>query len=350
MHQLTSFIRQSKVVLFDKFHIHFLAFLILLSTPAHSTEPLVRWLDIEDVPLFDATILFPGRVVTDLQGNVISVIIPLKRAGRLLLLEAIIDGQIGTFILDTGSTSLVLNQTYFRNYMPINEIEASGITGSTGATHRVRVMRLQLSDMAFENLYADVTNLSHIENRRGVQVFGLFGINLIKDMEIVVDVRNNELQLHRLDKTGNRLKPPSDKIVYDITGRVDANRNMVYVQVEIGEKMLEFCLDTGAESNVLDIGLPKKVLNTVTILRRSSLQGAGSDSKEVLYGNMNDFSISGKKIGNMQVILTDLSGLSQKYGYSINGMLGYDFFEKGRIYINLTKHELGIILNREVKP
>lgn len=328
----------------------FLALLMFLSATAYPKEPLVLTADIEGLPLFTPTIIFPGRFVTNQAGEIISVTIPLKHAGRLLLLEAIIDGRIGTFILDTGATGLVLNQTYFRDYMPMDDVAAGGITGSTGKTYRVRVKKLQLSDMVFERLYADVTNLGHIENRRGVQVFGLFGMSMMKEMEMVIDVKNNELQLHRLDNKGDRLAEPAEKIVYDIRGRVDEHHNMMYVEVIIGEKTLEFCLDTGAESNVIDMSLPKKVLNTVTILRRTTLRGAGSGSREVLFGNMNDFSVGGEKLEDMQVMITNLSGLSQKYGYAIDGMLGYDFFQKGRIYINLVKHELGVVLSKEVKP
>jgi len=324
-----------------------LAVLFLFPYRTYPHEPLITTPDEDGNVLFTVNILIPGRIVTDPQGNILTVIIPLKKVGRLLLLEAIIDGQIGNFILDTGSTSLVLNQTYFRNYMPIDEVAGGGITGSTGKAYRVRVKNLKLSDFTYENLYAEVTNLGHIENRRGVQVFGLFGMNMIKNMEIMIDSRNNELQLYRIDKAGNRLKSPGSKIVYDITGRVDEHGNMISVAVEIGDKTLDFCLDTGAESNVLDISCSKNVLNTVTILRRSSLQGSGSANQEVLFGEINDLRIQGTRIGKMNVILTNLSGLSQKYGYHINGMLGYDFFEKGKIFINLTKHELGIIFNKE---
>jgi len=297
-----------------------------------------------------STILFPGKVITDLQRNVLSVIIPLKKAGRLLLLEAIIDGRIGSFIFDTGSTGLVLNQTYFRDYAPMDAMEAGGITGSAGKSYRIRLNRLQLGNLVYEKLYADVMNLGHIENRRGIQVFGLFGLNLFKDMEMMVDLKNNELQLHKIDKDGKRLSGSTEKIIYDITGKVNEYENMAYVEVVIGEKVLAFCLDTGAESNVIDISLPKKVMETVTVLRRSTLQGVGSGTQDVLFGKMNDFMIGGEKLEDMQVIMTNLTGLSQKYGYPINGMLGYDFFEKGKIYINLVKHELGIVLNREVNP
>jgi hypothetical protein len=51
----------------------------------------------------------------------------------------------------------------------------------------------------------------------------------------------------------------------------------------------------------------------------------------------------------METILCSLTAMSQKYGYPIDGMLGYDFFAKGKIYINLVKKEMGICLNQETR-
>ena len=46
-----------------------------------------------------------------------SLIIPLRRVGRLFLLEAQVDDQIGNLIFDTGAMGLVLNKIYFRNHL-----------------------------------------------------------------------------------------------------------------------------------------------------------------------------------------------------------------------------------------
>jgi len=268
----------------------------------------------------------------------------------LMLLEAVIDGKTGNFILDTGSSGLVLNQTYFRNYMPMDEVEGGGVTGLATPGYRVRVKQLELAGIRYDNVYADVTNLGHLENRRNVQIYGLIGMNLLKSMEIVIDVRKNELQLYRLDKTGNRLQPSSRKILYDVKAAVEESHNIAIVSVRIADKTLCFCLDTGAESNVLDLNLSKKVSGSITILRRTTLEGVGSSRKEVLYGNMNEFTFGGVPMKKMPVILTNLSGMSQKYGFTIHGMLGYDFFNIGSITINLPKKELGIVFNKEGSP
>lgn len=70
------------------------------------------------------------------------IFIPLVQAGKLLLIEAEVDGQRGNFILDTGAPYLVLNTTYFRNSIRIDTLEASGINGLPCDVCRTRITRM----------------------------------------------------------------------------------------------------------------------------------------------------------------------------------------------------------------
>lgn len=67
-----------------------------------------------------------------------SALIPLQKAGNLLLLECTEDGQTGLFILDSGAASLVLNETYFRGLRGNEEVATTGIDDS-GSARRVAV-------------------------------------------------------------------------------------------------------------------------------------------------------------------------------------------------------------------
>ena len=93
--------------------------------------------------------------------------------------------------------------------------------------------------------------------------------------------------------------------------------------------------------------ISKKVLGTVTITRRSGLSGAGEGRGEVLYGTLNEFSMGNRQMVPMETIVCSMVAMAQKYEYPIDGMLGYDFFTKGKIYINLVKKEMGICLKTE---
>jgi predicted aspartyl protease len=280
-------------------------------------------------------------------GDFNSLSIPLKRAGRLFLVEAVIDGEKGNLVFDTGATGLVLNRTYFRNHACVECGPSNGITGSTGNIANTIAKEVRISDLYYRNIKADVTDLSHIENRRGIKIIGLLGFNMIKSFEIVIDAQHNELQLHRVDRKGSRIQSGESIEAQDYSQKIDPWRPVIIVKGQVGGKKLNFCFDTGAETNAISRSASKSVLNTISITRRSELKGAGQASDEVLFGTMNDFMFDKTPIRDMETIVVNLDALSEVYGVTIDGMLGYSFLEKGIITINLVKKQFGI---RYLKP
>lgn len=279
-------------------------------------------------------------------GDFQSITIPLKRAGRLFLIEARIDDQAGNLIFDTGASGLVLNKTYFRKYVSEEKPAGGGITGSGGKIFRTTVKRIEISDLYYENVPADLMDLGHIENRRGVKIIGLFGLNMIDKFEVIFDANKSELMLFRLDKEGNRINSQPSEFKYDFTQYLETKYNIMLIKGKIGDKMLNFCLDTGAESNVISSNVSKKVMSTIQINRRSGMGGAGAASQEVLYGTMNEFEFGDHQFGDMQTVVTSLDMMCESYGCSIDGMLGYDFWQKGIFCFNFRKNEISFSLGK----
>lgn len=286
------------------------------------------------------------------ENNTESLIIPLKRAGNLILIEAIIDSIPGNLILDTGSGALLLNSIYFRKGRVAGELVAGGVTGTTASVARSRVKQMQISDLTFSNVEADLSDLGHLESARNIRVLGLVGLGLFGDMETVIDLHNNVLELHRLNFRGNRISQQAAQPIPDIRVPVRIESGVVFLDAHIGSRRLIFCLDTGSEINALGNHLPNQVMGTLNIIRRSSIRGVGARQVEVLYAGMNDFRISDTQIEGMHTIITNLSSMSYSYGLRIDGMLGCDFIEKGIIYINPRKKQMNIVLykNGEEKP
>jgi predicted aspartyl protease len=283
-------------------------------------------------------------------GDFQSITIPLKRAGRLFLIEARIDGQAGNLIFDTGASGLVLNRTYFRKYVTTTKSGGSGITGSFDKVLRIIIKRIDISNLYYEDVAADLADLGHIENRRGVKILGLFGINMIDNFEVIFDANNNELQLTRIDKQGNLLSQKNTEIKFEYFQKLEQRNNILLVKGNIGDKTLNFCLDTGAETNVISSSVSKKVLNTIQINRRSNLGGASSQSVEVLSGTMKEFESGSHQFGSMETIITNLDAMSEAYGCSIDGMLGYDFWQKGVFCFNFGKNEFSFSIRKgEIK-
>jgi predicted aspartyl protease len=313
-------------------------------SPLQLTDPPVDYI------LVNQSFRFHGLLnnCIDLKGDFQSVTIPLKRAGRLFLIEARIGDQTGNFVFDTGASTLVLNRTYFRKDLVLVDEPAGGVTGNVEKVYQTRVARVDLPELCFENIVADVINLGHIENRRGVKILGLFGMCLFRNLEMVIDLKRSELQLYRIDKLGKRISTTPDTLKTDLTCPIKEAGGVIFLQGTMGGRNLDFCLDTGAEANVLSSSASKKVLSTVTITRRSDLTGSGSDQIEVLYGTMNDFFLGKQPLHPMKTMITGMEALALAYNYPLSGILGYDFFEKGIVCINLVKKELGMCLVREV--
>lgn len=283
------------------------------------------------------------------QGDFNSITIPIKRAGKLILIDAYADSVSGSLILDTGSAGIVLNQIYFRNDRKNSGQQSGGITGKLRNTKKAKIKNLSFDEIVFEDITVDLVDLGHLEKAREVKILGFFGLCMFRDFELVLDLKNNVIELHRLNDDGQRLSQQPVPVP-DLELSVYNYADVFFVEGRIANKRLTFCLDTGAESNVLDNYLSDKILKTVKILSRSALRGVGKQQKEVFYGVMNEFILNDKAYPPMQTIITNLSQMSDSYGMEIHGMLGCNFFEQGVYYLNMKTEVLGVVFYKQLKP
>jgi predicted aspartyl protease len=281
----------------------------------------------------------------DSAGGFETIVIPLKRAGRIFLIEANVDGVTGNFVFDTGADKMVLNKTYFRKDLIAFEEGGGGVAGNSKPIYVTQVKNISASGLLCVNQTVDVTELGQIENRRGVKILGLMGMTLFSGMSMEIDLRNGYLKLIRLTRKGEFPGPDMPMDSTDFQGKIELVRKIMFLRAAVGGRTLDFCLDTGAESNVISSEAPKKVMETISITGRSELTGVGGSASEIFYGTMNDFSLGSLNLAPMQTIIASLTSLSQAYDYPVGGVLGYDFFEQGIVCINLVTKELKIKLH-----
>ncbi|MDB5149424.1 MAG: hypothetical protein JWQ57_3444, partial [Mucilaginibacter sp.] len=146
-------------------------------------------------------------------GDFKTLVIPIKRAGNLIVIEAQIDTLEGNFVLDTGAPYLVLNETYFRDLPHVAEQESGGVNGLAGNSFTTYIRNLNILDLHYPKLRADVTDLSAIENGRGIKILGLLGTRLFSDFAVTVDLFRNTLYIQKLDEKGNI--PEAEKVFHD---------------------------------------------------------------------------------------------------------------------------------------
>lgn len=266
--------------------------------------------------------------------------LPIKRAGNLLLVEATIDSIQGNFILDTGAPYLVLNSTYFRNYKVIEELASVGVTSESANGFRTRVDTVRLGELYYEHVRADVASLSSIENKRGVKILGLLGLNLFKQFEVEIDVREQVLRIYKLNKQGERIIPSSEPA--DAVVKIRLTREAILVKGSINQKALHFVFDTGAEVNILDNRLSPAVFEGFDVRKRVILQGSVGAEAEVLSGYLDALTINDRSYNGMRTIIANLEVIGKAYEQDIDGILGYELLKKGVFRFNFKRKELFI--------
>ena len=275
-----------------------------------------------------------------------SCIIPFSRAGNLILIRAKADTTEGNFILDTGAPGLVLNITYFRNYPVTTDTqeEQSGITGTVLAVKKTEVGKLVFDCVSSNAITADLVNLGHIENVRGVKIFGLIGLSVLRQFEMIIDYENSLLYLYRIPKKNASSFKSSllkDASAYN-TVPIEIWNNKIVTRTTMAGKKLRLIIDTGAESNMLDSRLPNKIFENVEILRRIKLTGAGDKKVEALYGNLNNLTIGNQNTGSLPVIITNLEKTCLADNSCIDGILGFDFLSLHKIGFNFVNNKMFI--------
>jgi hypothetical protein len=271
-------------------------------------------------------------------------VIPFNRAGNLIIIKAKADSIEGNFIFDTGAPGLVLNLTYFRHYQLTPADDRGSIAGFISTAHETIINNFSFGEETYTRQQADLVNLGHIEDRKGIKIIGLIGVSFFRQAELIIDYENSVILLRSpaTKKTDNYKHPMlKDTASYTIVP-IEIVENKIVAYTKLAGRKLKFIIDTGAEANVLDTRLPNKVFENVTISRRTSISGTGAKKIEALYGNLKNMKIGEMPLGDLPVIVTNLENACITNMCCVDGLLGFDFLSLHKIGFNFAKYEMYI--------
>lgn len=275
-----------------------------------------------------------------------SCTIPFSRAGNLVLIRARADTTDGNFVLDTGCPHLVLNITYFRNY-PLTESEEeerTSMAGTIAAVPQTMVKDFTLGSMKQYRLKADLVNLGHIENSRGVKILGLVGMQLLRQYEMIIDYEKNLIYLHlitRKEASTYKHEMLNDTSAYRVVP-IELTDDRIIVRTEMAGKKLRLIIDSGAESNIIDSRLPDKIFENVSITGRIMLNGAGNQKVEALRGDLKNLRLGDEETGTLPVLIANLEKTCFSYSGCVDGILGFDFLSLQKIGFNFVTRKMYI--------
>ncbi|MAN26281.1 aspartyl protease family protein [Mesonia sp.] len=286
-------------------------------------------------------IIFPNAEVV----NENTFRIPFKLIDHLMVVEAELLNKKGNFIIDTGSESLILNKVHFPNLYVHDKsaVKSSGVLNDTDA-YKKFLKEFKLQNLSLKNANAHVMDLSHIEKKKNMNLTGIIGYSILKDYEVFIDLYLNQITLTKIDAKGNKLdkKVYLEKIVDSIGFQL--KKHTIVLTTFVGNDKMNFALDTGAEINQLNTRKSKKVIKFFKPAKRIVLSGAADEKAEVLAGKLYRGKLNEQiYFGPMNTIITNLAKMSEAFGTSVDGVLGYEFFMQKRTIINYKKEMLYFI-------
>jgi len=267
--------------------------------------------------------------------------IPFRMSGLHIVIMAEVDGKPGNFILDTGSEKLILNARHFDGGWVK---KGRGSVGTFGIVSKVRscmVKNLSWQDMSAQNINADIIDLSHMEERKNIQLLGLIGYEVIKNFELLIDFKTQKVILLKTDETGKRFGHSSREYAPVDSLNISIKQHFIILNGIINGQKVTFGLDSGAELNLLDQRANRRVLGHFEVIQQMVVNDIGGQAaREVPVGKLQGFQAQHFQWPVMRTMLADLTHLNQLLGTRLDGVLGMEFFTKRPVIINYKKRML----------
>lgn len=284
---------------------------------------------------FPVDLAFPQAV-----SDINTVYIPFTLVGQLMMVEAKVDTLSGLFIVDTGSERLVINKQHFTPNLESMPVVTAGNTGLVASTVGQHIDSTRIQLLVLEDLYAHIVDLGHIETKKNMRIAGILGYDVFKSFELFIDFPQRRIVLFRTDRSGNLVDPSAQwEVPYDSANFV-LKKHLIQVEGLVNSVKLKLILDSGAELNLIDRRVNRKVLDQFSIIKRVNLVGVGKKEVEVLAGVLNNVQVGHQFTNKMNTLLTSLDDINTSFGTTADGVLGYEFLKSRRTLINYTKRKI----------
>lgn len=253
--------------------------------------------------------------------------------GGLIFIEAELNGKKEKFILDTGSPHLMLNakkENSKKSGMTLHSVGGSkGIYKKKGVDFDWNGINVK-----HQKTYSvDLQNIAKVKNK---DFAGLVGYDQMRGKELVIDYEKKKVFLvSRKNKAFFANHKKVEKVWFRMVGHIPV------VKVKIGKKRFYFGIDTGAEINVIDKRLKRKIpKELIGVDFESAVLGSNDEKMPVSAMQIKSVKVGKSYYEDMPFAFTDLSFLTNEEGFTIDGLLGYHFLKQANFSINYRKKQL----------
>ncbi len=245
----------------------------------------------------------------------------------LMYVRAEADGRKGFFLVDSGSSEMLLNRRYFTadGTGSLFQISA-GVHGVKPPSGEKRVGAFRWETMRGEGIVASVTDLSNLEKPANTPLLGAVGYAQMRDSAMVVDWKARRIQFFATRRDGARKVPEPVPAQAEIPFTYDYHMP-VFPGTAAG-RTRKFLFDSGASVNLLpDTG------DYGSHFRRVGAGAKLSDGGQIretsgAFGVMDEIVIGDVLLRDAPVLVHTIPHLEGR------GLLGTPILREGRFEIN----------------
>ena len=256
--------------------------------------------------------------------------VPFRLVDGFIMLEGVVNGESGFYMLDTGSPFALFLNNHLLTLGPSRQIAS----GSAGSGQRVVVLAHEnvnsltlWGDVQFRDVeWAQIADFGFIEDGIVPQYLGFIGHGILKNFEFTIDYDRSNLFFSRLDPDGEALVsrvPPEDVHATLTFACRDCDRQYDQIPFKLGEIPLTLVIDTGNSGGQL----------TLTARTKEALEHSGH-----LTAQGDSYILEGLE---HEEVSFSVDGLRVMVGETDGGTLGYSFL---RQFKTVWNYQLGTLV------
>lgn len=233
--------------------------------------------------------------------------IPFKLMNGLIVLEAELNGDVGNYILDTGSSDILINKDIQQGSVTMGNI------GEEGYGEETILKKLVIGGMIHKDVHAIYTDLSTIEVYLDKTISGILGSKAFSPKSIHID-----FDAHTIVITPDRLNPLDFTEYYSL--KYQNVRNVPVISLHISNRKYNFIVDTGASTNFIDKSILSDYDAIYTGIHKDVVTSYSSElhAYEV---NLETVKIGDKDTTDITFLSMDMDNLKSAFDKDIHGII-----------------------------
>ncbi len=256
-----------------------------------------------------------------------SITIPFDLENGLIIIEASINEEKGSFILDTGSDALVINGSSSSE----SNIALSTVHGEVNVGE-IEVSSLEIGSIRHNNVKAFLSNLSSLESFTSTKLKGIIGGKFFVPNTIHINYNTKNIVI-----SSDGIESIEQSFDHQLPFIIQ--RDVPCVKINKHGKDYWVALDSGSTSHFIDKAFIN-VLGNSLIKSNQTVQvlNAGNDATESQRFILDELNFGSKTYAQVNFISQDLGVLNKELKKDIVGIISLSALGESQILIDLENN------------